>query len=87
VFVWGGDGMVQRCVDELGAPTSRSPSCRPAPPTAGDEPGDPADIATAVQIGLHVAVACSTSQREREHFVVMAGVGFDALMIRDAGKG
>ena len=35
VFVWGGDGMVQRCASmPWPASRSRSPSCPPAPPTS-----------------------------------------------------
>jgi diacylglycerol kinase family enzyme len=32
IFVWGGDGMVQRCVDALAGTRAVSPSCRPVRP-------------------------------------------------------
>ena len=88
-FIWGGDGMVQRCVDEL-AGTDTPIAILPAG-TANlfaTNLGIPDDLSTAVRIGLH------GERRELdagivngEHFAVMAGVGFDALMIRDAGTG
>jgi YegS/Rv2252/BmrU family lipid kinase len=86
VFVWGGDGMVQRCADAL-AGTSAALAVLPAG-TANlfaANLGIPRDLREAVRIGLY-------GQRRRldlgnvngEHFAVMAGVGFDARMIRDA---
>ncbi len=86
VFVWGGDGMVQRCVDTL-AGSGATVAIIPAG-TANlfaTNLGIPHDLAEAVGIGLH-------GQRRRldlgevngEHFAVMAGVGFDAEMIGDA---
>ena len=33
VFVWGGDGTVQRCIDAVAAPTRRWRSCPPEPRT------------------------------------------------------
>jgi diacylglycerol kinase (ATP) len=86
VFVWGGDGMVQRCADVI-AGTAVPLAILPAG-TANlfaTDLGIPRDIERAVSIGLH-------GRRRRldagvvneEHFVVMAGAGFDARMIRDA---
>jgi YegS/Rv2252/BmrU family lipid kinase len=88
VFVWGGDGMVQRCVDALaGSPVAIA--IIPAG-TANLLAGNldiPRDIAAAVDIGLR-------GRRQRldlgkvngEHFAVMAGAGFDGGMIRDADR-
>ncbi len=86
VFVWGGDGMVQRTIDVL-AGTDVPMAVLPAG-TANLFASNfsiPEDMVEAVDIGLH-------GDRRRidvgvvngEHFGVMAGTGFDALMIRDA---
>jgi diacylglycerol kinase (ATP) len=86
VFVWGGDGMVQQCMDVLAG--SGADVCIIPAGTANlfaTNLGIPKDLPAAVEIGLH-------GQRRRfdvgringEHFAVMAGAGLDALMIRDA---
>jgi diacylglycerol kinase (ATP) len=85
-FVWGGDGMVQRCVDAL-AGSDAVLAIIPAG-TANLFASNleiPKDIAAAVAIGL-------AGNRRRfdigkingEHFTVMAGAGLDALMIHSA---
>jgi diacylglycerol kinase (ATP) len=87
VFVWGGDGMVQRCVDTL-AGTGAMLAILPA--------GTANLLATNLTIpqDLHAAVHIGLYGRRRkldlgvvngERFAVMAGTGFDALMIRDTG--
>jgi YegS/Rv2252/BmrU family lipid kinase len=89
LFAWGGDGMVQRCVDVL-AGSKVSLAIIPAG-TANlfaSNLGIPKDIEQAVAIGLRgnrrvVDVASFNGER----FAVMAGVGFDAAMIRDSGDG
>ena len=90
VFVWGGDGMVQRCIDVLAgiAGDARDPPRRHGQP-ARHNLGIPKDIEAAVDIGLHGATrAASTSGRiNGERFAVMAGAGFDARMIGDADGG
>ena len=89
VFVWGGDGMVQRCMDELAG--SDIPIAIVPAGTANLLATNleiPADIPKAVQIGLHGGRrVLDVGNVNGERFAVMAGVGFDALMIRDAGKG
>jgi diacylglycerol kinase (ATP) len=89
LFVWGGDGMVQRCVDEV-AGTDTPIAILPAG-TANlfaTNLDIPADLATAVRIGLHGdRRTLDVGVVNGERFVVMAGVGFDALMIRDVGTG
>ena len=89
VFVWGGDGMVQRCVDELAG--SDTPIAILPAGTANllaTNLGVPPDLRTAVGIGLHGGRRELDAGRiNGERFAVMAGVGVDALMIRDAGKG
>jgi YegS/Rv2252/BmrU family lipid kinase len=86
VFVWGGDGTVQRSIDVLagtGVPLAVLP--------AGT--GNlfarnlqiPTDLEDAVQIGLHGTPATiDVGSVNGEHFGVMAGVGADALMIEQA---
>jgi YegS/Rv2252/BmrU family lipid kinase len=86
VIVWGGDGMVQRCIDAVA-------ECNP---TIGIVPagtanllatnlGIPRDIDEAVRIALHGARRkLDIGSFNGENFAVMAGAGWDALMIRDA---
>jgi diacylglycerol kinase (ATP) len=86
LFVWGGDGMVQRCVDAL-AGTDVALAVVPAG-TANlfaTNLGIPQDIEEAVAIGLRGDRRKLDAGRfNGEHFAVMAGAGFDAAMIRDA---
>jgi len=88
IFVWGGDGMVQRGVDVI-AGTKATMAIVPAG-TANlfaSNLGIPKKIDAAVETGLH-------GQRRKldvgdingEKFAVMAGVGFDALVIHAADK-
>jgi YegS/Rv2252/BmrU family lipid kinase len=86
IFAWGGDGTVRRCVGELAG----EDACLAVIPAGtanlfATNHGIPTDIARAVAIGLR-------GERRRfdvgrfagERFAVMAGVGFDAAMIRGA---
>jgi diacylglycerol kinase (ATP) len=89
VFVWGGDGMVQRCTDALagtGVPVAILPAG-----TANlfaTNLGIPKDLPEAVRIGLSsTRRVLDLGRVNGEHFAVMAGAGFDARMIRDADKG
>jgi diacylglycerol kinase (ATP) len=86
LFIWGGDGSVQRCVDAI-AGLAVSLAILPAG-TANLLASNlkiPIDLEGAVDVGLH-------GDRRRldvgvlngERFAVMAGVGFDALMMRYA---
>jgi diacylglycerol kinase (ATP) len=89
LFVWGGDGTVQRCIDAL-AGTDVAIAILPAG-TANQlatSLGIPVDLAEAVRIG------CGGGRRRLdlgkvngEHFAVMAGLGFDAEMISAADRG
>ncbi len=89
VFAWGGDGMVQRCVDVL-AGTDVSLAIIPAG-TANlfaSNLGIPKDIEAAVAVGLRgERRKLDVGRLNGERFAVMAGAGFDAAMIRDAGDG
>lgn len=88
IFVWGGDGMVQRCVDAV-AGSQAVLAILPAG-TANLLAANlriPADLAEAVRIGLYGdRRRLDTGSVNGEHFAVMAGAGFDALMIRDADR-
>ena len=87
IFVWGGDGMVQRCVDVV-AGSSAHLAIVPAG-TANlfaTNLDIPTNIEGAVAVGLHgERRAIDVGSFNGERFAVMAGAGFDAAMIRDAG--
>ncbi len=86
IFAWGGDGMVQRCVDVL-AGTDVSLAILPAGTSNlfATNLGIEQDIETAVQIGLHGARRrLDLGRFDGERFAVMAGAGFDAAMIKGA---
>ena len=89
IFAWGGDGMVQRCVDVL-AGSGASLAIIPAG-TANlfaSNLGIPEDIEAAVAIGLRGdRREFDVGRFNGERFAVMAGAGFDAAMIRDSGDG
>ena len=89
LVAWGGDGMVQRCVDVL-AGTDVPLAIIPAG-TANlfaANLGIPMDIEGAVAVGLHgTRRRLDLGRFNGERFAVMAGAGFDAAMIRDAGDG
>ena len=89
IFVWGGDGMVQRCVDTV-AGTGARIAILPAGTAnllAGNL-GIPKDLDQAVDIGLagHTR-RIDVGRMNGERFAVMAGAGFDARMIGDADGG
>jgi diacylglycerol kinase (ATP) len=89
VFVWGGDGTVQRCVDAL-AGTDTAVAILPAGTAnlLASNLGIPHDLAEAVQVGLHGdRRRIDTGSVNGERFAVMAGAGFDARMIADADRG
>ena len=89
VFVWGGDGMVQRCADELAGkdvPLAIIPAG-----TANLFASSldlPEEVGDAVRVGL-----CGSDRQldlgkvNGERFAAMAGAGLDARMIRDAEGG
>ena len=86
VFVWGGDGMVQRCVDVV-ADSDATMAIVPAG-TANlfaSNLGIPKHIDAAVEVGLRgERRKLDVGRMNGERFAVMAGVGFDARVIRDA---
>jgi YegS/Rv2252/BmrU family lipid kinase len=85
VFVWGGDGMVQRCIDQL-AGSDVAVAILPAGTAnlLASNLGIPRDIAKAVRVGLHgTRRPLDVGVMNGERFAVMAGTGFDALVMRD----
>src|SRR3984893_733244 len=89
LFVWGGDGTVQRCIDAL-AGTEAVLAILPAGTAnlLAAHLGVPDDLTGAVRAGLHgERRVLDTGSVNGEHFAVMAGAGFDARMIKDADRG
>jgi diacylglycerol kinase (ATP) len=85
IFVWGGDGIVQRCVDVVAGTDARL-AVIPAGTSnlLARNLGIPQDIEEAVEIGLNGARRrLDVGRLDDERFVVMAGSGVDAAMIRD----
>jgi diacylglycerol kinase (ATP) len=89
VFAWGGDGLVQRCIDVLAGSDV---------PLAVLPAGTSNLLATNLELPLDIAEAVAVGlggERRRidvgkfngERFAVMAGSGIDAAMIRDADGG
>jgi diacylglycerol kinase (ATP) len=89
VLVWGGDGMVQQCVDAL-AGSDAAVAIIPAGTAnlfAGNL-GIPTDLPEAVRIAFHgPRRRLDLGKLNREHFAVMAGAGFDGQLINDADRG
>jgi len=89
VFVWGGDGTVQRCIDAV-AGTQAILAILPVGTAnlLAKNLRIPADLTEAVRIGLHgERRLLDTGSVNGEHFAVMAGAGFDARMIKQASRG
>ncbi|HEX8629572.1 MAG TPA: YegS/Rv2252/BmrU family lipid kinase [Catenuloplanes sp.] len=88
IFVWGGDGMVQHCVDAL-ADARATVAIVPAGTAnllAGNL-GIPQDLREAVRIGFHGRRrTIDLGRLNGEHFAVMAGAGFDGELIREADR-
>jgi YegS/Rv2252/BmrU family lipid kinase len=86
LFVWGGDGTVQRSIDAMGG--SETPLAILPAGTANlfaTNLGIPQDIEQAVMIGLRGdRRKLDVGRFNGERFAVMAGAGFDAAMIGQA---
>jgi YegS/Rv2252/BmrU family lipid kinase len=95
IFVWGGDGTVQRCIDAVAHTSGKGDPVPLAIVAAGtanllaSNLGLPiGDLREAVHIGLHgTRRSIDVGTVNGEAFAVMAGAGFDALMIQDADRG
>jgi diacylglycerol kinase (ATP) len=88
IFVWGGDGMVQRCLDAV-AGTAVAVAILPAGTAnlLATNLHVPDDLGEAVRVGLHGnRRELDTGSVNGEHFAVMAGAGFDARMIAGADR-
>jgi diacylglycerol kinase (ATP) len=86
VFAWGGDGLVQRCIDVL-AGSDVPLAVVPAGTSnlLATNLGLPRDIEAAVEVGLGGGRRrLDVGRLNGERFAVMAGFGIDAAMIRDA---
>lgn len=86
IVVWGGDGMVQHCVDAV-AGSGIAVAIVPAGTAnlLATNLGIPHDLREAVRIGLHgERRPLDLGQLNGEHFAVMAGAGFDGELIAGA---
>ena len=86
IFAWGGDGLVQRCLDVV-AGTKAALAIVPAGTAnlLATNLGIPKDIEQAVEVGLEgERRRLDVGRLNGERFGVMAGAGFDAAMIHDA---
>lgn len=86
IFVWGGDGTVQRCIDAA-AGSDAALAILPAGTAnlLATNLGIPQDIEQAVDIGLRgERRKLDVGRFNGEKFAVMAGAGFDAAMIEQA---
>lgn len=93
ILVWGGDGMVQRCLDAVAAVVGPDGG---SAVTVGIIPagtanllagnlGIPEDLPEAVRVALHgPRRRLDLGEVNGEHFAVMAGAGFDGALMRDA---
>lgn len=90
LLVWGGDGTVRRCIDTLLAAGRADVTIGILPAGTGNllatNLGIPVELRGAVEVALHgdprpidVGVV-----NDEQHFAVMAGTGFDALLIEEA---
>jgi YegS/Rv2252/BmrU family lipid kinase len=93
LLVWGGDGMVQRCIDALAGTKGKG-----AGVTVGIIPAGTANLLAKnlgiphdLRAALDIALTGPTRRLDLgvvngEHFAVMAGAGFDARMIDEADR-
>jgi len=89
IFIWGGDGSVQRCIDTV-VGTSATIAILPAGTAnlLANNLGIPIDLEQAIEVGLAGRDrVLDTGRINGEHFAVMGGVGLDSLMIRDTDSG
>jgi YegS/Rv2252/BmrU family lipid kinase len=91
MLVWGGDGTVRRCIDTIVAEDAHIELGILPAGTANllaGALGIPTDLDDALDVALHGDPRpIDVGLINGEAFAVMAGTGFDALMIRDADDG
>jgi diacylglycerol kinase (ATP) len=87
LLVWGGDGTVRRCIDTIVAEEAKVDLAILPAGTANllaKALGIPRDVRQAVDVAVNgVPRPIDVGVVNDEAFAVMAGTGFDALMIRD----
>ena len=84
LFVWGGDGMVQRCIDALAGHEKVELAILPAGTAnlLATNLRIPAHVGKAVHVGLHgTRRKLDVGVMNGERFAVMAGTGFDAIVM------
>jgi diacylglycerol kinase (ATP) len=89
LLLWGGDGTVQRCIDEV-AGSDVTVAVLPAGTAnlLATNLGIPHDLTAAVDIALYGARRrLDVGAVNGERFAVMAGAGFDAIMMQEADGG
>lgn len=89
ILVWGGDGTVRRCINTLLDDGVDDVSVGILPAGTANllarNLGIPIDLREATEIAVHGdARPLDVGKMNDEHFAVMAGTGFDAVMIRDS---
>jgi len=89
LFVWGGDGTVQRAIDTVaGKPVTLAILPAGTANLLATNLGLPEDLEACVRIGLDGnRRGLDVGKVNGEHFAVMAGAGLDAMMIRAADAG
>jgi YegS/Rv2252/BmrU family lipid kinase len=92
LVVWGGDGIVQRSIDVLAREKGGTKIPIGIMPAGtgnllASNLGIPHDLEKAVEVAFRGRRRrIDLGQLNGEHFAVMAGVGFDGAMIRDADR-
>jgi diacylglycerol kinase (ATP) len=86
LLLWGGDGTIQRCIDAVtGCPVAIAVIPAGTANLLAHNLGIPTDLTAAVDIALHGARRrLDLGRINGEHFAVMGGCGFDALMMKGA---
>jgi len=86
IFIWGGDGSVQRCIDAaVGSAAILAILPAGTANLLAHNLAIPIDLEQAVVVGMRgLDRHLDVGRMNGEHFAVMAGIGLDALMIRDA---
>jgi YegS/Rv2252/BmrU family lipid kinase len=85
IFVWGGDGSVQRAIDSVvGTATTLAIVPAGTANLLATNLRIPQDVQQAVRIGIRgTDRALDVGRMNGEHFAVMAGAGLDATMIEE----
>jgi diacylglycerol kinase (ATP) len=86
IFLWGGDGTIQHCVEAV-AGSGVAMAILPAGTAnlLATNLGIPLDLSAAVDVGLHgTRRAIDVGVLNGERFAVMAGAGLDAEMMKNA---